>query len=388
MAKLKKIRALIIIVCAAILMSLSGCSSVSYGYRDISELQVIQTIGFDPAPDGGETVSVSSGEGETDQEPVRMSIDGASISDALERLQDFSVWEDIFYSDAGYILFGEKTAEDVMPYLDFIGRSARIRFETPLFIVRGDTASRVVTEGGGDKSDITQLMTSVVRDIQRRNSCRIFSCGETAQRLLRDGATLVCAIKPEQDLASDGDFFNVLFDGYAILKDGKLEGYLSADTAQGAVLLLGQPSYTQHLLSNGVVIQLSEGSTKLKAVWGDDGSITGVDVDVDVAAVVLEDCGLVSLSDPEMRAKLEDELAAKVTGWIEEVLHTSKELEADFLSLGTRIELDSPRKWRNMSKSWEETLPELSFKVKCNASLTQSFFLDDPLKTDGGQSNG
>ncbi len=369
-------------------MALSGCSSASYGYRDISELQVIQTIGFDPAPGGGETVSVSSGEGETDQEPVRMSIDGASISGALERLQDFSVWEDIFYSDAGYILFGEDAAKDALPYIDFIGRSARIRFETPLFVVRGDTASKVVTEGGGDKSDITQLMTSVVRDIQRRNSCRIFSCGETAHRLLRDGATLVCAIKPEQDLASDGDFFNVLYDGYAILKEGRLEGYLSADTSQGAVLLLGQPIYSQNLLSDGIVIQFSGGGATLRAVWGEDGSIAGVDVDVRVAAVILENSGLVHLSDPEVRAKLEDELAAKVSGWIEEVLQTSKQLEADFLGLGTRIELDSPRKWRNMPKSWEETLPELTFNVKCSASLTQSFFLDDPLYTKGGQSNG
>lgn len=369
-------------------MALSGCTSVSYGYRDISELQVIQTIGFDPVASGGETVSISSGEGETDQEAVRMSIDGVSISDALERLQDFSIWADIFYSDIEYVLLGEEAAKDALPYLDFVGRSARIRFETPLFVVHGDTASRIVTEAGGDKSDITQLMTALKRDLERRSSCRIFTCGETVHRLLRDGSSLVCAIRPEQDEASEGDYFNIVYDGYAILKGGELVGNLSVNDAQGAGLLLGQPTLSQHLLSDGVVIQFSKGGAKLKAAWGEDGSITGVNVDATVAAVILEDSGLVKLTDPEVRKKLEDELSDMVIGWLEKVLNTSKELESDFLGLGTNIELDSPRKWRNMPTSWEEALPKLDFSVTCKATLTQSFFIEDPLSVKGGEDNG
>ena len=54
-------RKLIAILCALGVAVLSaGCSggSIYSNYRDIAELMIVQTLGFDSMPDGGVTVSV------------------------------------------------------------------------------------------------------------------------------------------------------------------------------------------------------------------------------------------------------------------------------------------------------------------------------------------
>ena len=56
-------RKLIAILCALGVAVLSaGCSggSIYSNYRDIAELMIVQTLGFDSMPDGGVTVSVSA----------------------------------------------------------------------------------------------------------------------------------------------------------------------------------------------------------------------------------------------------------------------------------------------------------------------------------------
>lgn len=92
-------RKLIAILCALGVAVLSaGCSggSIYSNYRDIAELMIVQTLGFDSMPDGGVTVSVSaegsSGAGSEDgskkPEPERkrgLADRGAGRASALQR---------------------------------------------------------------------------------------------------------------------------------------------------------------------------------------------------------------------------------------------------------------------------------------------------------------
>ena len=90
-------RKLIAILCALGVAVLSaGCSggSIYSNYRDIAELMIVQTLGFDSMPDGGVTVSVSaegsSGAGSEDgsKKPERkrgLADRGAGRASALQR---------------------------------------------------------------------------------------------------------------------------------------------------------------------------------------------------------------------------------------------------------------------------------------------------------------
>ena len=92
-------RKLIAILCALGVAVLSaGCSggSIYSNYRDIAELMIVQTLGFDSMPDGGMTVSVSAegsyGAGSEDgsKKPERLSASAASLTEAQDELQHYS----------------------------------------------------------------------------------------------------------------------------------------------------------------------------------------------------------------------------------------------------------------------------------------------------------
>ena len=55
-------RALAVMLSLLVFLPVSGCTlSVYNNYRELERLQVIETVGFDAAEDGGVTLSISAG---------------------------------------------------------------------------------------------------------------------------------------------------------------------------------------------------------------------------------------------------------------------------------------------------------------------------------------
>src|SRR5699024_5673858 len=121
---------------------------------------------------------------------------------AMQALQGYSVSGELFFSNTGYILLGEEAARDAGSCLDYIERASEIRLDTPLFVVRGAKAGPLVTAGGGEDGDITEIMSSLERFIERRAAGYLPTCADIARSLARSGAALVCAIAPAR--APDG----------------------------------------------------------------------------------------------------------------------------------------------------------------------------------------
>ena len=72
---------------ALALSGLSGCSRALLGnYRNIEELQVIQTLGLD-GREGGVFVSFSTGRDASGREVVRMGAEGESTISGLEHIR-------------------------------------------------------------------------------------------------------------------------------------------------------------------------------------------------------------------------------------------------------------------------------------------------------------
>ena len=128
-----KLTRIIAVVCLAAL--LSGCSggSVYSNYREIEQLMVIQTMGFDYA-ESGVRLSASSGSdsaggggggnakgGEQggSAQVARLSAEAESFSLAKERMQDYSAREDLYFAHTSYIAGGGESAKkSVVPIFD------------------------------------------------------------------------------------------------------------------------------------------------------------------------------------------------------------------------------------------------------------------------------
>lgn len=355
---------------AASFLSLSGCTlSVYNNYHELERLQVIETVGFDSTEDGGVTLSVSAGRDASGRKPLRASVDAPSVTEAMQKLQDLSRSDELFFSGTGCILLGEAAAAETARWLELIARSDSLRLDTPLFVVRGGDASELVTQAGGEDGDITQIMQALISFAEKSGPARIYTCAEAARSLVENGAALAGAVRGAEDASEEGGLTAEL-DGYAILGGGgRLMGCIEGEEALGVGLYCGEPGRAALTLECGATAELAGGDVELTPVWGTDGTITGLDVHVSLDAIVMETLPGLDLASDEAREGVEDELARHAGGWIYNILNKSVSLGLDFLGLGQRLERENASRWRELPEPWPELLPELELSVTSTAKL-------------------
>ena len=173
---MRRRRALALLLAAGMLCS--GCSTgaISSNYRPVEDLELIQTIGVDLVPEGV-CLSAATGKAGEDEAPKRKTQAGVSMLAALDQLQDRTPSAELFYAQTSYLLLGEKAAAagGLAPLLDFIARDPDMRLSTPLFIVRGGTAQQAVMETGDDKTDVTEALAALEKDIALDGASHAFS---------------------------------------------------------------------------------------------------------------------------------------------------------------------------------------------------------------------
>lgn len=363
-------RALAVMLSVLTFLPISGCTlSVYNNYRGLERLQVIETVGLDSAEDGGVTLSISAGRDASGREPVRASASAQSVTEAMQELQDRSRSDELFFSGTGCILLGEAAAAETARWLELIARSDSLRLDTPLFVVRSGEASELVTEAGGEESDITQIMNALMHYAEKSGPARIYTCLDAARSLIENGAALTGAVREGEDASKDGSLTAEL-DGYAILGgEGRLMGYIEGEDALGVGLFIGEPGRAALTLSGGITAELAGGSVELDPVWDEAGSISALELRVSVDAIVLETAPGADLSSEEARSAVEDELAQRAGAWIYNILSKSVSLGLDFLGLGQRLERENPERWHAMTEPWSGMLPELELTVRAGAKL-------------------
>ena len=350
----------------AALALLSGCASLLHP-RQVEDLQLIQTIGFDGGI-GDMTVSVSSGEASEDAVSAQLAARGASIQTAVQRLQDFSPREELFFAHIRYAAVGEDCARGgITPILDYFERGTQTQLSVPLFVVKGESAYTLVAANGGE-NEITAALSSLEADTKRQGSARCFTVLEIASRLNRSGAALACAIAPtapERSVPEAEDGATLALEaGYAVFRGETLCGFLDTDAALGADLLLGFAPQASYVLPDGsggtVTVQLHTAKASLSPVR--NGGETAVRIAVRVRAGVTESSGA-DTADAEMLARLEDGLSRAVAAQIEAAAEASKALDADFLEL-----------WRVLPEVKDEgVLASLRTLVQTESVLERSY---------------
>lgn len=376
---------------AALLLTGCGGGSIYSGYRETEHLQLVQALGMDTDSEGGGVrLSVScalpgqngsgggSGGSSGGGSGGIISRSGENILRAMQSLQDYTADGQLYYAHAESVLFGEDYARQGLDTaLDFIARDNQLRLGLYLYIVRGGTAEELITGPGSQSYEISKTLTSVRRDTEAEGGSHVFTARETLRSLSQQGAALVCALRPAD---TEGSVFllesgtTAVPEGYAILKGGSLVGFVEPDISQAANLMLG------HLGSSGVSIpdgqggtlnlEFESGSVKVKATGPNS-----LQIDAKIKSSLAEpDTATEHVTDEKLLSELEKALGEDMKGKLEALLKLSKELEADFLGLGSYL----PEK----SENW---LKNAKFSVNCEAKISYARELGDSVSTNGGK---
>lgn len=369
----------------ASLLFLSGCSNtgtVYSNYRELEEIELILSMGFDLSSNGLRLSmsggSTNSDNGDQAQDPVtRMAANGASISEAMEILQDFATKEELFYAHTQYVLVGEQCAEEKLPViLDYLQVSSGVRASVPFFIVHEDTAEQLITHCGSSNSDITKVLNSTIRDSQRRGDGYPFSCGEIISALDEYGAALAMALKtvPTNSVepSAPEEAVSPLPDGYAILKNDTIVDYIPKEDSRGVNLLMGHPGIGAMTVEDPhagtATLGLTKCKVKLHPVWSSDGSLSGIRADIDANVYIKE------LEYPEHfnRNSISNTLSTQLETWVRNVLQIMSDTKADFLGIGNQLRMQSPRAWDNAPKTWEQVIGNLRFDVQAHCTISRT----------------
>lgn len=367
------------------LACLTGCdrSSLYTNYRDIEQIQVIQVLGVDRSGPESLRLSIASGADVGGNAPTILSICAASISEAMEQLQEYSPRETLYFANTQFLLIGEDTAKDgVAEFLDYIQRNPRMRTDMELFIVRGSTAETVVTRSGDGTHDVADELHALLRDLERQNGAQVFSATDVSRRLAESGAALIHAIVPANSegvnfSGIEGGGLFTLSAGYGVLRDDKLIGYILGDAAMGVELFdrkrIGGPVSVRAGKDGLVTLKLTSGKTSIKPLWNTDGSLRALRVETKLQAAIAE------LENPElsMEENFPDRVASllseRAEGWLDRVLRFSAAQRADFLGLGQQLRRMEPRRFAEMPISWQDTLAGLQFEVSVQTTIEHSY---------------
>ncbi len=383
-------------VCALCL--LCGCSggSIYSNYRELEQLMVIQTMGFDTDSEGFE-LSVSSGSGSGGgggsgsesggssgggqqsgaSKVARLHAKAESLILAQDKIQDYSASEQLFFAHTSYIVLGSEAAKkSVAPFLDYIERSTILRLDTPLFVVNGDRASKLVLGAGGQDYDATSVLKSLERNLNQRGDCMVYSASEIVAAIDTNSCALICAIKcvnaDEAIKDAKPDELTALPDGYAVIKDGRMVGHIPYDVARGVNILqnrVGPSAVEVYTDGKKATLQLDKCSCEIKPVFKND-ELRGLDIKIKLSSALAEADSEVDLD------KLQKALADEAKRWVSSVLDSSIELSCDFAQLGSTLERKEPKKLAGAGRNLSDKLSDIYYNVSVDASVDRSFDIE------------
>ena len=370
-------RAVRVFALAAALCLLGGCGRrwIYSDYREIDQLELIQALGLDA--EGGMVTATASTAGQG-EEPVVLRSTAVSVSRALRKMQDYTSRKYIFFGHTGHLLLGEAAAEEGMqPWLEHMERDVEMRLNTFLYIVRDGSAEKCITAAGREGEGIVPLLTSLEKDVQLMNESHVFTCGEAAEALAEWGSTLAAAISltEQEDILAGESSTTVCTRGYAILKEGRLAGYLEPELARGANLLMGLGGEDILEVPDGIggwaALRLTGSRVRYVPEFS-RGELTSLGIRVEL------ECSLVELPGPadtweEGTLDLLEQGAAELElERIRRVLERSRTLGADFCGIGGRVRQVRPLAWDRMTRPWQEAYNDLPLEVEVTCRLRRT----------------
>ena len=399
---MKRGLSLLIIIC--MLLSLSGCSGIYSNFRELERLLVIQTMGIDYAEEGV-GISLASGAKSDGSSPVRLFSPGVSITSAIAHILSYSQEQELFLSHTSHVVLGEEAAKNgINGYLSYICRSPNLRTDIPLYIVKGGTAQEAVMQVGEGSKGISEVLEAVRANVDERGDSKAFSASELLRNLERNGSGLICAREcspsiqeggtkqegdsgssagtggmesPDKAGASDGggekQALTAAAVGYGVIRGDKLCAYLDKEQAIGVGLLLNIVGISDIVVTDRyatpVTLELDQGSSVIKPVWAEDGSLEMLDIQIKAAANIAEIGGGGHFGEPDYEDYLTAQLETAVSERVSAVIQLSKSLQADFLGLGSIVEMDDAEKFRALGGDFASLLPGLPVRISVSGQI-------------------
>ena len=174
--------------------------------------------------------------------------------------------------------------------------------------------------------------------------------------------------------------------GFAVIRQGKLAGYLPPETAVGATILLKSMHYTNVEVDDGagglVTLGVTRSDWELTPVF-ENGTLKELQIHVATDADLIQMDTALNVQETKVRRGLEQKLALYETEQITEAIRLSQEMGMDLFDFAQQIRMQEPKAFREIEAQWETLYPALPVTVSVGADLLRTYDIDKPIQETG-----
>ncbi len=364
------------------LLLLPGCSRslVCVNAGEIEDFEIVQTVGVDRR--GSQVLLTAAVGGGAAGRVSVMQSEGGTLRRAMQLMQDRSEKKYIFFGETESFLIGEEAAgEDVSVYLETVERGIDMRLDTKVYIVRGCTAAEAILAASDPEQSVNERLRAIEEDVRLMSESYVYDCGETAEALAEDGCAVLAALEPAErsERLDTGRETTLRVPGYAFLRGGVLQGYLTGDEARGLTLLRNKAKMDVVEVPDGAgglaSVELTGAECRCEAAF-DDSGLTGLCVRLSVRGNVAGMETPLDLYDPAVIRALEASFAAVEGARAQATLKRMRGEGQDLAGFGTAIRMAHPVLFhRFCAADWPDALFSVPWRLETEAALERTYDL-------------
>lgn len=280
----------------------------------------------------------------------------SSISGAVMASRDRGT-QTVSYAHVEHIVMDERFAErNLSDLFSFSFQNGEQSVESKVWLLRDAPIDSLFTEGSDPAGRLSVLQSGGKAGTSLPGS----SLRALASKWADDGALLIPALR-----ISDGE---VIFDSYAVYKDGTILEYLSGESALGAVLLSGEPFHWSESFSlekdTRVAVQLYSKGCSIKPHL-QDGQLKSLEVTCKLRGTVSEGWS------PEDISSLTANIERRVHLELFEANERMRSNEADAVNLRRQAGISKPWKWEQIHAQWAEGYPDMPIEYHVSLRLDE-----------------
>lgn len=284
------------------------------------------------------------------------------------------------------MIIGEKLArEGVKDVFDFMERDHESRLTTRVYIARGSDAEDVL-------KTLTLIDEIPANAILGKVKLSETAVGENYEVALIDAVhgvfsktagLAISGIKQSGSAEMGQKISNLQYaeprtkldvSGMAVLKKGKLVGWLNGNDARGVTWVNNKLKSTIMDLDckqkGKIGIETYHSATKIKAEVKDRRPIIHIMIR-QTGKVGEAECPIDLTKTSEVR-KLEQQWEEETKLEVEDAVKAVQRMDTDILGFGKAFERDQPKAWKKMEKKWEDIFPKIKTEVAVETTILRT----------------
>ncbi|NLP43966.1 MAG: Ger(x)C family spore germination protein [Peptococcaceae bacterium] len=375
----------LVLVCNLLL---TGC----WDNIDVSESHYVTAMGIDRAPDGlyeltfefptpiltGQNKEGSGGGGGGEQKSVAVvTTKGDTLYTAARNIVE-KLARKVIPSKMELLIINEQVARDgLMEVFDFMERQQDTNMVANILLVKGATAKEIMqVESLQEKIPSQHLMKSIKVNQDNLGTSKEARVIDIIKEVGLPGRDPLLPVIEIEQRAEPLKVKDLGITGSAVLKDGKLVGYLDGVQTKSWLLIEHKGKISLYSVplaeaeGNAVFEVISTKATKKVEFLHDDKP--KFIIELKVVGNIGESQVSIDLTQPERLTSFKAQVAQIIRKEIENTLLTSQQYQSDIFGFGSLIYKKHLTQWRKMQDNWAELYSKAPYEIEVTVQVKRS----------------